>query len=208
VTLIDQHAPTLAAQPFEEFFLVSCQYASTTLYPVRAIGRVIPLRSHDFGAGTPCIPGDVLHAVGQEGVEPGPGAAVMQVPQRQLLVFICSALLSPRAWQLYPLFTLEHSQVGGVSAIVATLFGHVERTASRVGVTVTRSSAPNAIVPQVGCIVICRSVRCSRLFSQTSAFLFGDHISTRRVARVVQAKATAEIFEVDRRPIAATFQVC
>ena len=51
-------------------------------------------------------------------------------------------------------------QVGGSSVIVATLFGRVERNLSRIGVAVARGSAPRAIVPQVGHVVVCRSLSC------------------------------------------------
>ncbi len=86
---------------------------------------------------------------------------------------------------------------------MATLFGRVELNASRIGVSVTQSSAPSAIVPHVGCIVICRSAPRVGLLP-----LFRGLTCARRVTRVVQAKATADIVEVDGRPIAAAFQVC
>jgi hypothetical protein len=80
-----------------------------------------------------------LAAAGDEGLEPGSGSALMEVRSRSLLFAFA-----------------QYLPVGGASAIVATLYGRVERSANRIGVVVTRSSASRAIVPQVGCIVVCR----------------------------------------------------
>ena len=51
--------------------------------------------------GAPCVPGDVLALVGQDGLEAGPGAAIMEVRQavqhspckccRQHIAFMCFA---------------------------------------------------------------------------------------------------------------------
>ena len=101
-------------------------------------------------AGTPCVPGDVLASVGHEGLEPGPGAAMMEV--RRVIIALCCTH-SPRLY-FHRLSRLCASQVGGASAIVATLCGRVVLNLGRIGVT--RDCAPRAIVPQVGCKVICR----------------------------------------------------
>ena len=63
-------------------------------------------------------------------------------------LFVCAAAASSRP---------SCPQVGGAAALVATLFGRVESSASRIGVVLTRGAAPRAIVPQVGGIVTCRS---------------------------------------------------
>ncbi len=195
--------------------VVSWQHAFTLQHPVpaSAIGRVIPhvarAPSRQCAAGTPCIPGDVLAAVVHEGLVPGPGAAVMEVPpDHGSLPFLC---ILPR-WAHFPradhhslccAHVLAHPQIAGAPAIVATLFGRVERNSSCIGVAVACNTAPSAIVPHVGCIVICRSARGSRLQLCTTVTCG----SSRRVARVVQAKATVDIVEVDGRAIAASFQV-
>ncbi len=84
--------------------VVSWQHAFTLQHPVpdSAICRVIPhvarAPSRQCAAGTPCIPGDVLAAVVHEGLVPGPGAAVMEVPPDDgSLPFLC---ILPR-WALF-----------------------------------------------------------------------------------------------------------
>ena len=64
--------------------------------------------------------------------------------------------LNPKPFYLIAPSRLYVLQVGGTSVVVATLLGRVERNVSSIGVAVTRSAVPRAIVPQVGHVVVCR----------------------------------------------------
>ena len=98
------HQPACRCSVYEQVPVVSWQHAFTLQHPVpdSAICRVIPhvarAPSRQCAAGTPCIPGDVLAAVVHEGLVPGPGAAVMEVPPDDgSLPFLC---ILPR-WALF-----------------------------------------------------------------------------------------------------------
>ena len=152
-----------------------------------------------------------MASVGHEGLEPGPGAAMMEV--RRVIIALCCTL-SPRLYCRQPLAFMRFSgwrRICNRSHTVWSCSAQFRTYRRNARLRTTRHRAASWLQSHL-------QVRTAHKFAleacRSSRDLFlailrvCSHMSQRRVTRVVQAKATVDIVEVDGRPIAAPFQVC